>query len=112
MKRTVLIALVVCAGVALGQQITVMVAPFDSSKAGDPEIGKKVSVILNLQIWQTLRIPATGEGCRVTRGTFGAVDGPAVRARSRTDSTKDVVYWVLRATPSSPRAASRGRRAR
>jgi hypothetical protein len=67
MKRTVLMACVVWAGVALGQQITVMVAPFDSTQTGDPEIGKKTSIVLDLQIWQTLRIPATGEG-KKTRG--------------------------------------------
>ena len=67
MKRAALMACVAWASVALGQQITIIVTPFDSTKAGDPEIGRKASIILDLQIWQTLRIPATGEG-RKTRG--------------------------------------------
>lgn len=56
-----------CSGLA--QEILLFVAPFDSSAAGEPEIGKKVSVILNLQVWQTLRIPLAGSG----RSTKGAV---------------------------------------
>jgi hypothetical protein len=67
MKRAALMACIAWASVALGQQITVMVTPFDSTKAGDAEIGKKASIILDLQIWQTLRIPATGGG-RKTKG--------------------------------------------
>jgi hypothetical protein len=52
---------------ACAQTITVNVAPFDSSATGNPEIGKKVSTILNLQIWQTLRIPQSGKG-RASKG--------------------------------------------
>ena len=42
--------------------------PFQSGSADEAEIGKKVAIILNLQVWQTLRIPPTGPG-RSTRGT-------------------------------------------
>jgi len=43
------------------QQVALFVPPFQSAGA-DTAIGTKVGVILNLQIWQTLRIPSAGPG--------------------------------------------------
>jgi hypothetical protein len=54
---------------AEAQRITMMVSPFDSASTGNVEIGKKTGIILNLQIWQTLRIPTTAVG----RKTHGAI---------------------------------------
>lgn len=60
-----------CTVLALSQTVAVLIAPFrDPSKSTpglDNEIGNRVGVILNLQIWQTLRIPPSGPG-RNTRG--------------------------------------------
>jgi hypothetical protein len=39
------------------QDINAVVAPFDSSRSGGPQLGLKTAMILNLQIWQTLRVP-------------------------------------------------------
>lgn len=101
MRHKVLIAVVALASIASCQQITLMVAPFDSSKAGAPEIGKKVGVILNLQIWQTLQIPVTGEG-RNTKGgvTWDVTSEPPtsyteaeVLARKQTEDQPQIVLW-------------------
>src|SRR5258708_1106672 len=101
MRRIVLMALLMWAGVAVGQQITVMVAPFDSSKPPDPEIGNKPSIILNLQTWQALRIPATGEG-RNTRGsvTWDVTSKPPASyaeaealASAQTEDEPQIVLW-------------------
>jgi hypothetical protein len=100
-NHKVLIAVLALAGIASGQQITMMVAPFDSSKAGDPEIGKKVSVILNLQVWQTLQIPTTEEG-RNTKGgvTWDVTSEPPTSyaeaetlARRQTEDQPQIVLW-------------------
>jgi len=97
----VLMALVAWGSVARGQQITVMVAPFDSMGQGDPEIGKKASIILNLQIWQTLRIPATGVG-RNTKGsvTWDITSKPPASyleaealARQQTEDEPQIILW-------------------
>jgi hypothetical protein len=101
MRRAVLMLVIVWASVALGQQISVMVAPFDSAGAGDPEIGKKASIILNLQIWQTLRIPPAGEG-RKSKGTVTwdvISKAPASYAeaeelaRAQTEDEPQIVLW-------------------
>ena len=49
------------ASVAFSQQIALFVPPFQSA-AAEAAIGTKVGVILALQIWQTLRVPAEGPG--------------------------------------------------
>jgi hypothetical protein len=49
-------------------KITISVAPFAGVSGQDADIGKRASAILNLQIWQTLRIPVTAEG-KHTKGT-------------------------------------------
>jgi hypothetical protein len=54
---------------ASAQTITVMVAPFDGSKSNSEEVGKRVGIILNLQIWRTLIVPTSGAGAK----THGAV---------------------------------------
>jgi hypothetical protein len=51
---------------AYGQQVAALVAPFDSSRAGGPQLGERSAMILNLQIWQTLRIPPTADGRKST----------------------------------------------
>jgi hypothetical protein len=56
-----------CVASMRGQTVTVYVAPFQSTATGEEHIGKKVGIILNLQIWQTLRIPPAGPG-RSSRG--------------------------------------------
>ncbi len=101
MKWTALIAVVAWACLSLGQQITLMVAPFDSSKTGDSEIGKKVSVILNLQIWQTLRVPPTGDGKKTKGGvTWDITSEPPTSyseaealARQQTEDEPQIVLW-------------------
>ena len=101
MKWTTLIALVGCACFSLGQQITLMVAPFDSSKSGDSQIGKKVSVILNLQIWQTLRVPPTGEGKNTKGGvTWDITSEPPTSyveaealAHQQSEDEPQIVLW-------------------
>ena len=68
---SLVLTLTLClAPIASAQQRTVntYIAPFQSGSAEEAEIGKKVAIILNLQVWQTLRIPPTGSG-RSTKGT-------------------------------------------
>jgi hypothetical protein len=101
MRSALLMLLIAWSLAALGQQISVMVAPFDSAGAGDPEIGKKASIILNLQIWQTLRIPPAGEG-RKTKGTvtWDVTSKPPTSyaeaealARTQTEDEPQIVLW-------------------
>jgi hypothetical protein len=101
MKLPLLLVCLLWANAAMGQRITVMVAPFDSAQAGDPEIGKKVGVILNLQIWQTLRIPKTKDGSR-TKGlvTWDVTSKPPTSfaeaeelGRAQSEDVPQFVLW-------------------
>jgi hypothetical protein len=49
-------------GEVRAQTVITLVAPFDSSRTGSDQVGKKIGVILNLQIWQTLIKPSSGNG--------------------------------------------------
>jgi hypothetical protein len=50
-----------------GQNVAALIAPFDSSRTGSTQLGEKTGVILNLQIWQTLRIPP-GSNSKLSSG--------------------------------------------
>jgi hypothetical protein len=86
---------------AAAQQITMMVAPFDSASTGNLELGKKTGIILNLQVWQTLRIPSTVDG-KKTQGsiTWDVTSNPptsyaeaeALAARQREDIPQTVLW--------------------
>jgi hypothetical protein len=61
MKRCawIVLAAIFASTAARGQDISVLVAPFDSTRAGVSAIGNQAAMILNMQIWQTLRRPTT-----------------------------------------------------
>lgn len=61
--------------VAFSQQVALFVPPFQSA-AADAAIGSKVGVILNLQIWQTLRVPLVGPGHSTTGLVIWDVTSP------------------------------------
>ncbi len=42
------------------QRVNALVAPFDSSRSGNSHLGRKTAMILNLELWQTLRVPPAG----------------------------------------------------
>jgi hypothetical protein len=62
-----LLAALLSAGESRAQTVTMLVAPFDSLHTGSSEIGKKIGIILNLQIWNSLVVPSSGPG----RNTLG-----------------------------------------
>jgi hypothetical protein len=71
MKRlAMLVLLFMACRPVLCQQVVALVAPFDSSRTKSPQLGEKAAIILNLQIWQTLRIPPTADG----RNSHGTVE--------------------------------------
>ncbi len=78
-----------------------MVAPFDSSSTGNGELGKKVGIVLNLQVWQTLRIPPTGPGHSTQGGvTWDISSAPPTSyveaeqlARAQIENPPQLVLW-------------------
>jgi hypothetical protein len=96
----------ICPGLLCGasvdsQQITISVAPFATTSTEGPYVGIRAGAILNLQIWQTLRIPVGPEG-RHTKGTvtwdfashppttFAEAEGYAA---AQTDQEPQIVLW-------------------
>jgi hypothetical protein len=83
------------------RQVVISVAPFAAGTVGNEEVGKRTSTILNLQIWQTLRIPTTPEG-RNTKGvvTWDFDSRPPTTfleaeryAAAQTDQEPAIVLW-------------------
>ncbi len=83
------------------EEVVIAVAPFAARSGEDAQIGKRTSAILNLQVWQTLRIPGTAEGKR-TKGTvtWDLTSSPPSNlaeaeayASAQTDPQPEVVLW-------------------
>lgn len=82
-------------------QVVISVAPFAASDVENAQIGKRSSAILNLQIWQTLRLPTNPDGRR-TKGvvtwdfeshppaSFAEADAYAA---AQTDQEPQLVLW-------------------
>lgn len=95
-----------CAPVVLGagfdeQKITISVAPFAGVAGSSADVGKRTSAILNLQIWQTLRIPPNADGQR-TKGTVTwdfdshapvSVAEAEAYAAAQKDQEPQIVLW-------------------
>jgi hypothetical protein len=85
---------------APAQTITVMVAPFDGSKSRSEEVGRRVGVILDLQIWRTLIVPTSGQGAKTHGGvTWDISSTPPTNApeaealASRQRPAPQIVLW-------------------
>ncbi len=82
-------------GMLFAQSVGILVAPFD----GPAIVGVKAATVLNLQVWQTLRLAPPNNVHRLSfgRGTVYWDEGAPVRshaeAEKRADRETQLVFW-------------------